>query len=204
MKTDGLRETTFFPALQLFTVAPCNLKYLYLPDIKYQGTGESLLSITAWAVDHTNVWWKWWQMKGRAVWGCIGKRQKVHTRQLFMSMLICLRVSLNAHLHCCHKCPSAAQESKTGFDYCRKINWQCSKYVIFSSERIDGRGWMDGWKDASTRLFSPPRYNHSCVIKSFGLPHYSTALHFVFDSTLPHSANRLLILALFPIRAHAF
>lgn len=54
------------------------------------------------------------------------------------------RVSLNTHLQCCHKCPSAAQESKTGFDYCRKINWRRSKYVIFSSERIDGRGWMDG------------------------------------------------------------
>ena len=63
---------------------------------------------------------------------------------------------------------------------------------------------MDGWKDASTRLFSPPRYNRFCVIKSFGLPQYSTAVHFVFDNTLPHSANRLLILVLFPIRAHAF
>lgn len=143
-------------------------------------------------------------MKGWEVWGCIGKWQRVHTCQLFMCMLICLRVSLNAHLQCCHKCPSAAQESKTGFDYCRKIYWRCSKYVIFSSERIDGRGWMDGWKDASTRLFSPPRYNRFCVIKSFGLPHYSTVLHFVFDNTLPHSANRLLILTLFPIRAHAF
>lgn len=114
------------------------------------------------------------------------------------------RVSLNAHLQHCHKCPSAVQESKTGFDYCRKIIWPCSNYVIFSSERIDGRQWTDGWKDASTRLFSPPRYNHFCVIKSFGLPHYSTALHFVFHNTLPHSTNRLLILALFPIRAHAF
>lgn len=55
------------------------------------------------------------------------------------------RVSLNTHLQCCHKCPSAAQESKTGFEYCRKkkINWQRSKYVILSSERIDGQGWMD-------------------------------------------------------------
>lgn len=56
-----------------------------------------------------------------------------------------LRVSLNTHLQCCHKCPSAAQESKTGFDYyCGKINWRSSKYVIFSSERVDGQGWMDG------------------------------------------------------------
>lgn len=43
-----------------------------------------------------------------------------------------------------------------------------------------------------------------CVIKSFGLPHYSEALHFVFDNTQPRGANRLLILALFPIRVHAF
>lgn len=143
-------------------------------------------------------------MKAWEVWVCIGKWQKVCTCQLFMSMLICFRVSLNAHLQRCHKCPSAAQESETGFDYSRKTNWRCSKYVIYSSERIDGQGWMDGWKDASTRLFSPPRYNRFCVIKSFGLPHYSAALHFVFDNTLPHSANRLLILPLFPIRAHAF
>lgn len=68
---------------------------------------------------------------------------KALTCQVFMNMLICLRVFLNAHLHCCHKCPSAAQEPKTGFDYCRKINWQCSKYVIFSSERMNGRGWLD-------------------------------------------------------------
>lgn len=56
-------------------------------------------------------------------------------------------VSLNTHLQCCHKCPSAAQESKTGFECCRrkkkKINWQRSKYVILSCERIDGQGWMD-------------------------------------------------------------
>lgn len=30
------------------------------------------------------------------------------------------RVSLNTHLQCCHKCPSAAQESKTGFEDCTK------------------------------------------------------------------------------------
>lgn len=110
-------------------------------------------------------------------------------------MPIC-SVAINAHLQ--------PRNPKLAFDYSRKIDWRCSKYVIFSSERIVGRGWMDGWKDASTRLFSPPRYNRFCVIKSFGLPHYSTALHFVFDNTLPRGANRLLILALFPIRAHAF
>lgn len=125
----------------------------------------------------------------------------------FMSMLICLRVSLNAHLQCCHKCPSAAQESKTGFDYCRKINWQCSKYVISSSERIDGRGWMDGWMDERM-----PR--HACFLHlvttisvlSRALACHTTPQHYAlfFASTLPHGANRLLILPLFPIRAHAF
>lgn len=178
MKTDDLGETMCFPALQLFTVAPYNLKYLYLPAVKYHGTGESLLLLTAWAVDHSSAWWRWWQMKGRVLWGWTGKWQKVHTCQLFMSVLICLRVPLNAHLQCCHKCPSAAQESQTGFDYCRKISWQSSKYVISSSERIDGWGRLDGWKDASTRLFSPPRYNRSRVTESFGLPRCSAALCF--------------------------
>lgn len=75
----------------------------------------------------------------------LANEKKVHSCQLLMSMLICLRVSLSAHLQCCHKCPSAAQESKTGLDYCRKINWRPSKYVILSSESKDGRdGWMDG------------------------------------------------------------
>lgn len=54
MKTDVLGETMFIPAVQLFTVPPCNLKYLHLPDIniKHHGTGEPPLLVTAGAVDH--------------------------------------------------------------------------------------------------------------------------------------------------------
>lgn len=86
-----------------------------------------------------------------------------------------------------------------------KINWLCSMYVISSSEsRQTG---MDGWTDERM----PPQtcFLHLVttiffVIKSFGLQHYSTALHFLFDNTLPHRANRLLILTLLPLRAHAF
>lgn len=68
---------------------------------------------------------------------------------------------------------------------------------------MDGDGWMD------ERMPRHACFLHLvttvfCVIKSFGLPHYSTAPHFVFDNTLPHSANRLLILALLPIREHEF
>lgn len=70
-------------------------------------------------------------------------------------------------------------------------------------EWTDGDGWID------ERM---PRYacflhlvtTVFCVIESFGLPHCSTTLHFVFDNTLPRSANRLLILALLPIREHEF
>lgn len=57
MKTNGLRDTMFFPALQLFTVPPCNSKYLYLSDIniKHHGRGVQPLLVTAWAVDHMSV-----------------------------------------------------------------------------------------------------------------------------------------------------
>lgn len=57
MKTDGLRKAMFFPALQLFTVPPCNLKYLHLPDIniKHHGRGEPPLLVTVQAVDHVFV-----------------------------------------------------------------------------------------------------------------------------------------------------
>lgn len=66
MKTDGLGKTMFFPAMQLFTVPPCNLKYLHLPDIniKHPGRGATPLLVMARAVDHVSVWWEWKQMKG--------------------------------------------------------------------------------------------------------------------------------------------
>lgn len=56
----------FFPAMQLFTVPPCNLKYLHLPDIniKHPGRGATPLLVMARAVDHVSVWWEWKQMKG--------------------------------------------------------------------------------------------------------------------------------------------
>lgn len=44
----------------------------------------------------------------------------------------------------------------------------------------------------------------SVLSRAFGLLHNRTAPHFVLDNALAHGANRLLILALLPIRAHAF
>lgn len=51
----------FSPALQLFTVPPCKLKYLHPPDIniKHGGTVEPPLLVTAWALDHMSAWQKW-------------------------------------------------------------------------------------------------------------------------------------------------
>lgn len=63
-------------------------------------------------------------------------------------------------------------------------------------------GWMKGRLD--TLVFSTSLQPFLCYQGLFGLPQYNTALHFVFDNTLPRSANRLLILALFLMRVHAF
>lgn len=53
MKTDVLREVSFFPALQLFTLSSCNLKHIHYPDIniKHHGRGNPILFVTASAVE---------------------------------------------------------------------------------------------------------------------------------------------------------
>lgn len=59
---------------------------------------------------------------------------------------------------------------------------------------------MDEWMKESldTLVFSTSLQLFLCYRALFGLPHCNTVLHFVFDNTLPRSANRLLIPALFP------
>lgn len=93
------------------------------------------------------VWWKWWQMKGQAVWGMSWQITETYTCQLFMGTHICLgfplipicNVAINAHLQPRNQKLALSTVGKGK----KKINWQRSKYVIPSSERIDGQGWMD-------------------------------------------------------------
>lgn len=95
------------------------------------------------------------RMVGQEAGGMPWQAKKMYTGQLFIGLRICLGFPFNTHLSHCHKCPSAAQKSKSAFE-CRwgengdgggACTWRRSKYVILSSESINGQGWIDGRTD---------------------------------------------------------
>lgn len=141
MKTDGLCFfCVCFTSLQLFTLPPHNFVVFFFPH-----EWDELSRFVKAASLEFIVWWKYWQMKGREVWGMSWQMTETYMCQLFMGTHICLgfplipicNVAINAHLQPRNQKLALSTVGK------KKINWQRSKYVILSFERIDGQGWMD-------------------------------------------------------------
>lgn len=186
MKTDGLCFFLFlFTSLQLFTLPPHNFKcfivlFCFFPWVRRAITFcqsrqpgvyclvEMVTNEGAGSLRHV-----------------LANDRNVHV-PLVNGNAYLFRVSLNTHLQCCHKCPSAAQESKTGFEYCRKKkkNQLAALQVCHPILWENRRTGMDGWKEDSTRLFSPPRYNSFCVIEAYLSCHSTATRHTLYLTAL--------------------
>lgn len=143
------------------------------------------------------------QMEGQEAGGMPWQATELHTGQLFMGLRICLGFPFNTHLPRCHKCPSAARESKSAFECCwKEWGWwwgmqlaalQVCHPILWEYKWTGMDGRLDEWmKKGSTCLFSPPRFKCICVMEADTLVCLfcmAIGTHFVLDW-----ASHLLIL----------
>lgn len=121
MKTDGLRRTRFFfPLPYMGIIYSASVLSEMISDILKVMT-EDPFPATAWSADENLVETATKKKKkGLGVWGggivtVLALMISSHVPVVY-EHAYCLKVSLNARLHCCHKRPSVIKNSKAGFN----------------------------------------------------------------------------------------